>query len=390
MVNIPGLPAGAFDATQTDWQPVHITACRLAKGDDGHHAAQPTRSNDEVISSIIFCILANNRPTRRSAPWGLRPKTTLENRDHAKPVRLCWKAAFEKKLAPTHCAGSGAVQRSAVIPHMPMHRLLSLAIAVCFPGGTALAALATAKESDWREHAARTLEMRRHEPPPVRRATPRSPYPWKRNIMTTVFWIGEAAAQNNPVPNDKSSWDIRWADNYGGYDNPDPRDRRGYLPAAFIPQQNPFYIALPYNDVTRGGTKSEAAEVVPWFKDAFVSSGRSVLKGRWLAIHYRGRVAFAQWEDVGPFRTDHWEYVFGDERPSPNRNKGAGLDISPAVRDYLGMKSNDYVDWRFVEFSEVPMGPWALHGENNCFIKLRRGTNRDLADASPASSSRAN
>jgi hypothetical protein len=115
-----------------------------------------------------------------------------------------------------------------------------------------------------------------------------------------------------------------------------------------------------------------------------------VLKGRWLAIHYRGRVAFAQWEDVGPFRTDHWEYVFGDERPSANRNKGAGLDISPAVRDYLGMKTNDYVDWRFVEFAEVPMGPWALHGENNCFIKLRRGTSRDLADASPSSPSRAN
>jgi hypothetical protein len=192
------------------------------------------------------------------------------------------------------------------------------------------------------------------------------------------------------VPNDKSSWDTRWASNYGGYDNPDPRARRGYLPASFIPRQNPFYIALPYNDVTLGGTKAEAAEVVPWFKDTFVSSGRSVLKGRWLAIHYRGRVAFAQWEDVGPFRTDHWEYVFGDERPSPNRNKAAGLDISPAVRDYLGMKTNDYVDWRFVEFAEVPMGPWALHGENNCFIKLRRGTSRDLADASPSSPSRAN
>jgi hypothetical protein len=282
------------------------------------------------------------------------------------------------------------MQGSAVNPHMPMHRLVFVAVAVCFSGGTALAAVGTTKESAWREDASRILEMRRHEPPPVRRATTRSPYPWKRNIMTTVFWIGEAAAQNNPVPNDKSSWDTRWASNYGGYDNPDPRARRGYLPAGFVPQQNPFYIALPYNDVTRGGTKAEAAEVVPWFKDAFVSSGRSVLKGRWLAIHYRGRVAFAQWEDVGPFRTDHWEYVFGDERPSPNRNKAAGLDISPAVRDYLGMKTNDYVDWRFVEFAEVPMGPWALHGENNCFIKLRRGTSRDLADASPSSPSRAN
>ena len=282
------------------------------------------------------------------------------------------------------------MQRSGVNLLQPMHRLLPMAVAVCFPGGTLLAAIGTAKEYVWREEAARILDSRRAESPPVRRAAPRSPHPWKRNIMTTVFWIGEAAARNNPVPNDKSSWDTRWVDNYGGYDNPDPRARRGYLPAAFVPRQNPFYIALPYNDITRGGTKTEAAKVIPWFNDAFVRCGQSVLKGRWIAIHYRGRVAFAQWEDVGPFRTDHWEYVFGDERPSPNRNKAAGLDISPAVRDYLGMKTNDYVDWRFVEFSEVPLGPWALHGDNNCFIKYRRGISRDLADAGAANGRRAN
>ena len=74
MANIPGLPAGAFDATQTDWQPVHITACRLAKGAGGHHVAQPTRNNDEVMRSIIFCMRANYLPAVRSAPWGLRPK----------------------------------------------------------------------------------------------------------------------------------------------------------------------------------------------------------------------------------------------------------------------------------------------------------------------------
>jgi hypothetical protein len=29
----------------------------------------------------------------------------------------------------------------------------------------------------------------------------------------------------------------------------------------------------------------------------------------------------------------------------------------------------------------VPVGPWSLHGDNNCFVKLRRSTARDLADA---------
>ena len=32
-------------------------------------------------------------------------------------------------------------------------------------------------------------------------------YPWKKNIVTTVFWIGEQPSGNNPVPNRRSSWD---------------------------------------------------------------------------------------------------------------------------------------------------------------------------------------
>jgi hypothetical protein len=60
--------------------------------------------------------------------------------------------------------------------------------------------------------------------------------------------------------------------------------------------------------------------------------------------------------------------VFGNERPKPNLNQGAGLDVSPAVRDYLGLKQTDVSDWRFVDFSEVPRGPWANLGENNTFV----------------------
>jgi hypothetical protein len=204
-------------------------------------------------------------------------------------------------------------------------------------------------------------------------------YPWKLNIMTTVFWIGERPAQNNPVPNDKSSWDRNWVYNYGGYDNPDPGSRRNFVPVGFVPRQNPFYVALPYNDVEGGSTKSEAKAVIPWFKDAFVRSGQTVLKGRWLAIRYGRKICYAQWEDCGPFRTDHWQYVFGNERPRPNLNQGAGLDVSPAVRDYLGMSSKDVVDWKFAEFREVPPGPWAMYGENNTFVLLRRQSKERFA-----------
>ncbi len=202
-------------------------------------------------------------------------------------------------------------------------------------------------------------------------------YPWKANIITTVFWVGERPTPRNPTPNHASSWDMRWAINYGGYDNPDPQARRGYLPASFVPRQNPFYIALPYNDVTRGTTKPESRFVIPWFNRSFERVGRSVCKGRWVAIRKGSRIAYAQWEDCGPFRTDHWQYVFGNERPKPNINGGAGLDVSPAVRDYLGMSNKDVCDWKFVEFHEVPFGPWSRYGDNNTFVQnARRNTER--------------
>jgi hypothetical protein len=193
-------------------------------------------------------------------------------------------------------------------------------------------------------------------------------FPWKSQIVTTVFWIGEKPSGNNPVPNRVSSWDKEWTKNYGGMDDPDPTHRSNYIPAKFTPRQNPFYCALPYNDKAREGHRPEAPRVVPWFNEAYQGPAVSTCKGRWVAIRKGNRTVYAQWEDAGPFRTDHWQYVFGNERPKPNLNKGAGLDVSPAVRDYLGLQPTDVTDWRFVDFSEVPRGPWSTLGENNTFV----------------------
>ena len=208
-------------------------------------------------------------------------------------------------------------------------------------------------------------------------------YPWKTRIVTTTFWIGEAAGGNNPVHNVSSSWDLNWQTSYGGYDNPNPGARRGYIPANFIPRQNPFYIALPFNDVTRGTTKQEAREHIPWFKDAFVEEGKSVCRDRWVAVRNSetGKICYAQWGDCGPFRTDHWQYVFGPEKPRPNLNQGAGLDVSPAVRDYLGMSSTDVCDWKFIDFRDVPNGPWAQFGDNNHFVQQARRTGQRVVSA---------
>ena len=203
-------------------------------------------------------------------------------------------------------------------------------------------------------------------------------YPWRMGIVTTIFWVGEGSTPRNPTPNRASSWDPNWMGNYGGVDQPDTSRRRGFIPASFVPGQNPFYCALPYNDVTHGTTKSEASFVIPWFRHAFERPGHSVCQGRWIAIRKGSRIAYAQWEDCGPFRTDHWQYVFGKDRPKPNLNGGAGLDVSPAVRDYLAINSTrDVCDWKFVEFGEVPFGPWSRYGENNTFVQnARRHTER--------------
>src|ERR1700704_1333272 len=72
-----------------------------------------------------------------------------------------------------------------------------------------------------REQALAKIEPQVFVPTTSRPATRR--FPWKTNIVTTVFWIGEQAGGNNPVPNVKSSWDANWTSNYGGGCNTAPR-----------------------------------------------------------------------------------------------------------------------------------------------------------------------
>jgi hypothetical protein len=234
-----------------------------------------------------------------------------------------------------------------------------------------------ASGSDFAKHAAKLREQSLLDlnpqvfaPRGSRPATEQ--FPWKTNIVTTVFWIGEPRSSENPKAHVKSAWDANWAANYGGVYTSDSSARRNYLPIAFIPRQNPFYCALPYNDVTHGQFKPEAPLVIPWFKHEYRGPGQSVCRDRWIAIRKGNRTCYAQWEDCGPFLTDHFQYVFGNERPKPNPNHGAGLDVSPAVHDYLGLAPIDVTDWQFVEVRDVPPGPWRSYGENNHFVIARR------------------
>jgi hypothetical protein len=106
-----------------------------------------------------------------------------------------------------------------------------------------------------------------------------------------------------------------------------------------------------------------------------------VCRDRWVLLRKGNRVCYAQWSDCGPFRTDHWQYVFGNERPAWNLNRGAGIDVSPAVRDYLGMANTDVVDWKFVDVADISPGPWARYGENNTFVLEARRNQLRIAKA---------
>jgi hypothetical protein len=69
-------------------------------------------------------------------------------------------------------------------------------------------------------------------------------------------------------------------------------------------------------------------------------------------------------------------------------NRGAGLDVSPAVRDYLGLQPTDVTDWRFVDTADVSPGPWRSYGDNNNFVIARRQAERQLAQKTSASATK--
>ncbi len=186
-------------------------------------------------------------------------------------------------------------------------------------------------------------------------------YPTHYNILATIFYVGEDANKNNGyISNSPSAWDNHWVYNYGGVD--DPTNRNGYLPADFTPAENPFYAALPYDDLGRDGRrKGEIYDLIPWANEATEKDKNpysSICKNRWIQVTRGDKTVYVQWEDVGPVYSDDADYVFGDAEPKRGTNL-AGIDLSPAAANYLGFDDGiEPVSWSFVDDSDVPDGPW--------------------------------
>lgn len=178
------------------------------------------------------------------------------------------------------------------------------------------------------------------------------------NVTATLFWVGEDSSDDNGhISNVPSAWDDEWNKSFGGVD--DPKKRHGFLPAKFTPKENTFYCALPYNDFDENGErKKEVATIVPWFHEKSWSENESVCKNRWVKIMKGDKAVYAQWEDVGPFGETDKGYVFGSNKPKSSANEHAGIDLSPAATEYLGLSGEEKVSWQFVAESAVPDGPW--------------------------------
>ena len=147
-------------------------------------------------------------------------------------------------------------------------------------------------------------------------------YPWKTDIVATMFWIGEDSAM-------ASAWNQDWVRSNNGADSPLARK---WLPPG-------------------------------WHARSRDGKPVSACKDRWVEIKdQNGDTCYAQWEDVGPLRNDHAEYVFGNERPSPGAE--AGISVSPAVREYTSAAgAKNVLSWRFVDAQNVRPGVWLRYDE---------------------------
>lgn len=173
------------------------------------------------------------------------------------------------------------------------------------------------------------------------------------HVPATTYAVGQ---EDSGTPRTSSVWDPKWQQHFGGVDTPGKRQHQDDWPAAFKPKENPYYVVLPYDELTKSGAVKKSAKQIPWYDSKRPpTKAYSILKNRWVAVKFGGRTVYVQWEDVGPNQSDDASYVFGDKPP---KNKTAGIGLSPAAMLYLAAKNGDGVDWWFVDANDVPAGPW--------------------------------
>jgi len=167
--------------------------------------------------------------------------------------------------------------------------------------------------------------------------------------VTTVFWLENRPELIIRCRTIEVPGTANWTGNYGGLDNPDSSTRpQRYSGGVYPPPESLLLCACRTTMSMHGQFKPEAPLVIPWFKQAYTGPGQSVCKDRWVAIRKENRTCYAQWEDCGPFRTDHFQYVFQNERPKPNLNDGGWVGcFLPQSAITSDSNATDTTDWQF-------------------------------------------
>jgi len=96
--------------------------------------------------------------------------------------------------------------------------------------------------------------------------------------------------------------------------------------------------------------------------DRFVALPHPSALRRDVEIRYGGRALVVPVMDVGPWNTDD-DYWSNGQRPAAERGRGtyrtpvnrAGIDLSDATFATLGLRDNDFVEWRFVHRGYIPL-----------------------------------
>lgn len=133
-------------------------------------------------------------------------------------------------------------------------------------------------------------------------------FSWNSCVVATTFWVGEIRDPNAADGSQMfSAYDGSWYERYGGCDGDDSdgtcnteerNASNGYFPKNMESLENPFYLDLPFNDVSNPSAFSKR-HLIPWANDpGYVGNldneGFSYMKNRWVELRLKEKTCFAQ------------------------------------------------------------------------------------------------
>jgi hypothetical protein len=127
-------------------------------------------------------------------------------------------------------------------------------------------------------------------------------------------------------------------------------------------QPGPWQHVFATREGLIGGRTSTGHIITP--ESMFVALPHPVALGKHVEVRYGTRAIVVPVLDVGPWNVDD-DYWSRGRRPASEANRGkyrtptnhAGIDLADGVFSALGLRDNDWVEWRFVHKGYLVL-PW--------------------------------